>query len=299
MRIARPGSVVGPQQQYMYLKQMDWCNWSAKDEIRRKEVVMAQAAAAAAQTATTVVSNSPVKAPVTPPAEEVGFPLILPDLPPVPPVTPTRHVAAGEAATRAAVTPGQPRKTPRGKRTKADIADDSDEDDEISALPLTYSRSKVSRLPRTTIGSKKKGPQTEHKRAATRAGIENSMPPKNKSVYGKARAPPTKLQRLADGTAMTKRHPPQDPPSPSPVRKARPLSPTATRLPQLTNSKRALALLIDPVGATKVKKAMTATSPDHWMSTQSAASVVAPGSKVLSRPARKRRSSLSAVDIIA
>ena len=58
MRIVRPGSVVGPQQQYMYVKQMEWVKWSAVDEMRRAE---AQAAAAIA--ATQVVT------PATPPAD--------------------------------------------------------------------------------------------------------------------------------------------------------------------------------------------------------------------------------------
>ncbi|KZP15142.1 phosphatases II [Athelia psychrophila] len=58
MRIVRPGSVVGPQQQYMYLKQLEWCKWAAVDEVRR-----VQAAAAAAP------APAPLVTPATPPAE--------------------------------------------------------------------------------------------------------------------------------------------------------------------------------------------------------------------------------------
>jgi cell division cycle 14 len=298
MRIARPGSVVGPQQQYMYLKQMDWCRWAAADEIRRKEIAQAALAAVVpvvVQTQPAAVKTTPVRTPVTPPSDEnVERPILLPHIPAAPPVTPSRHVAAGEAATRAAVTPGQPRKTPKGKRTKADIAEDSEDDDEISALPLSYMRPKTSRLPRTTAGTKKKTPQTEHKRSATRAGIENSMLPKNNPINGKAR-PPLKMQRLADGTSNNKRHLVQDPSSPSPVRRVRPMSPTTSRLPQPNAGKKALAIMADPTG-TKAKKA---PSGDDWMSTANAATVVAPGSKSLLRPARRRRSSFSAVDIVA
>jgi len=282
----------------MYLKQMDWCKWAAADEIRRKEIAQAALAAVVpvmvpAQAG--AIQTTAVKTPVTPPAEEdVELPLVLPNIPPAPPVTPSRHVAAGEAATRAAVTPGQPRKTPRGKRTKADIADDSEEDDEISALPLSYMRPKTSRLPRTTAGTKKKTPQSEHKRSATRAGIENSMLPKNNAINGKTR-PPFKMQRLADGTSNSKRHLVQDPPSPSPARRTRPMSPTASRLPQLTTGKKALALL----NGTADAKARKATTGNDWMSTENAANVVAPGSKSLLRPIRRRRSSFSAVDIVA
>jgi cell division cycle 14 len=38
MRIVRPGSVVGPQQQYMYLKQLEWVKWAAVDELKKQEV---------------------------------------------------------------------------------------------------------------------------------------------------------------------------------------------------------------------------------------------------------------------
>ena len=56
MRIVRPGSVVGPQQQYMYLKQLEWTKWAAVDEMRKLQ-----------QTA--IFAASKVVAPVTPPAE--------------------------------------------------------------------------------------------------------------------------------------------------------------------------------------------------------------------------------------
>ena len=37
MRIVRPGTVVGPQQQYMYVKQMDWVRWAAEASVAERE----------------------------------------------------------------------------------------------------------------------------------------------------------------------------------------------------------------------------------------------------------------------
>lgn len=143
MRIVRPGSVVGPQQQYMYVKQMEWVKWSAVDEMRRAE---AQAAAA--------IAAASVRTPATPPAEtdeevgtdamEVSVPVV-PSTPRtksgVPPVTPSKHVSAATARARAIEPPGQPRKTPLAKRSAAESVEESEEgeeegsEDELNALP--------------------------------------------------------------------------------------------------------------------------------------------------------------------
>ena len=102
MRIVRPGSVVGPQQQYMYLKQLEWTKWAVADEMRK------------AQRDQTIAVTT-VVAPVTPPAEveedtEMQTDMIEnivptsiehPSTPPplsLPPVTPNRHVASTHAA---------------------------------------------------------------------------------------------------------------------------------------------------------------------------------------------------------
>jgi cell division cycle 14 len=63
MRIVRPGTVVGPQQQYMYLKQLEWAKWAAVDEMKKL-----QAQQIAALTAATAATK--VVAPATPPAED-------------------------------------------------------------------------------------------------------------------------------------------------------------------------------------------------------------------------------------
>ncbi|TFY56800.1 hypothetical protein EVJ58_g7411 [Rhodofomes roseus] len=92
MRIARPGCVVGPQQQYMYLKQLEWCKWSAYDEVKRIRDMSAAAATA-------------LVVPATPPAEDDRMdvsdgPAAVPFTPvPVPPArsTPRTDERAGHA----------------------------------------------------------------------------------------------------------------------------------------------------------------------------------------------------------
>ena len=56
MRIVRPGCVVGPQQQFMYCKQLEWCKWAAVDEMRRNQV-------------TSALATTSIVTPATPPAE--------------------------------------------------------------------------------------------------------------------------------------------------------------------------------------------------------------------------------------
>ncbi|KAJ3802711.1 tyrosine protein phosphatase [Lentinula aff. detonsa] len=124
MRIVRPGSVVGPQQQYLYLKQLEWSKWAAIDEARK---IQAAAAAAAPPTLAPVT-------PATPPADTDEEQPLRPTTPtgsamPLPPVTPSRHVAAAAAKAREIAPPGQPRKTPNAKRSAP--AQDSDDEDDV------------------------------------------------------------------------------------------------------------------------------------------------------------------------
>ncbi|KAG5220936.1 cell division control protein [Salix suchowensis] len=122
MRIVRPGSVVGPQQQYMYLKQLEWTKWAAIDEIRRQQV------AAALESATLVT-------PATPPAEtddEMSTIKLVPHA--LQPVTPGRHVAEATAKARAILPPGQPRKSPVATNRRVYDSDEErgdEEDDEM------------------------------------------------------------------------------------------------------------------------------------------------------------------------
>ncbi|KAF8306264.1 phosphatases II [Clavulina sp. PMI_390] len=110
MRICRPGCVVGPQQQFLYERQMDWVRMAAQDTIKR------EAAALAAQ-----APPAPIPRPVTPPQDDI-----------VPPTTPTRPLLASTDSTaevESMLPPGQPRKTPTGKRIALEMLGEDEEDE--------------------------------------------------------------------------------------------------------------------------------------------------------------------------
>ncbi|KIO30890.1 hypothetical protein M407DRAFT_221992 [Tulasnella calospora MUT 4182] len=149
MRIVRPGCVVGPQQQYMYTRQLEWAKWAAVDEYRKQqESEVARgvsrmgaitppsedelALAAASRPAPAVVDEAPTtpkagqkrlrkeqEHPVTPPPREriatqaaaaAAAAGAAPAEPNGPP--PPLDVTQGPP-------PGQPRKTPRTQRVLA------------------------------------------------------------------------------------------------------------------------------------------------------------------------------------
>ncbi|KAG8975766.1 cell division control protein 14, partial [Tulasnella sp. 427] len=147
MRIVRPGCVVGPQQQYMYTRQLEWAKWSAVDEYRRQqESETVRGVSVSRMGAITppsedelalVVSSRPAavadEEPTTPKAgqkrlrKEQEHPVTPP---------PRERIAAAAAAAAAAAQPepsgppppldvtqgpppGQPRKTPRTQRVLA------------------------------------------------------------------------------------------------------------------------------------------------------------------------------------
>ncbi|EJD00840.1 phosphatases II [Fomitiporia mediterranea MF3/22] len=333
MRIIRPGSVVGPQQQYMYVKQMEWIKWSAVDEMRRAEAQAAAAIAAAA-----------VVTPATPPAEtdeevemketeSVAVAVVaMPSTPKmtVPPVTPSKHVTAATARTRAIEPPGQPRKTPLQKRTaEAAAVDESEEseEDEINALPsITSTRTRAktqSTLPSRTI-ARRIQPASEQRparvtrssaaaaangirRPATTASTANvpSSPTK-----GTGNGPsPNKIPRLAQVRASP---PPTTRSTTSMGMRTRLQAPAASRLPTLAaNGRKANAASGTAVNG-KVEKGKTGAGKgdagkdanqqsDAWMKTNSSA-VVKPGTKSERpglRSVRRRRSSFSAADVVA
>ncbi|KAJ7067960.1 tyrosine protein phosphatase [Mycena amicta] len=296
MRIVRPGCVVGPQQQYIYLKQLEWCKWAAADEMKKQQ-------------AATTISTVPVVTPVTPPAEEdeLVHMDITPPASPIhpPPVTPSRHIAAAAAQAKAIATPGQPRKTPTTKRTL-----DSDEEDESQdVLPALVLRPTTTRpKPTKAAGTKSITASESRPTRVTRstAGAANirkagtSVDTKASPV--KATQGPNKIPRLATTkttsaakavmatTASRRRNLPPTPSAPS-------------RLPMLVTGKRQTAppsaSLADVASAT-IKRTPTEQS-NAWMKAHADA-VVVPASKSARpglRPVRKRRSSFSAADIIA
>ncbi|KIJ70465.1 hypothetical protein HYDPIDRAFT_164495 [Hydnomerulius pinastri MD-312] len=300
MRIVRPGSVVGPQQQYMYLKQLEWAKWAAIDEIRR-----AQAAAAAAA--------APVVTPATPPAEQDelveesgrvtpppanGAPAM-----PLPPVTPSRHVAAAAAKAHAIAPPGQPRKTPMAKRVAVE-SDEEEEADEAgdtlpalgAAPPATRQRAKTITRSTGARGTASEQRPTRVLRSAV-ASTQRKPPTATTSTAARSAAPPpNKIPRLAAGSttrtiarpagAPSSRRVPQPPPSPTP-----------SRLPTLARRNNATTTLAEMAAGAKGKP-----SSDAWMTT-GASAVVVPSSKTGQRPGprpvRRRRSSFSAADVVA
>ncbi|KZV73558.1 phosphatases II [Peniophora sp. CONT] len=229
MRIARPGCVVGPQQQFMYCKQLEWAKWAAVDEVKRPQEQ---------EKANERVAAAVVVAPVTPPAEEgseteadkdvemvTATVVVVPATPArIPPVTPSKHVAAATAAAKARgqPPPGQPRKTPNAKRlASACSSDDEDEageeDDVLPALGIApmarpKSRTALKQRPGLGITASEQRPSrvTRSAAAATngtsrRPGTSLAAPKASvarsaKPTSNGSQTGPNKIPRLAHGT---------------------------------------------------------------------------------------------------
>jgi cell division cycle 14 len=292
MRIIRPGCVVGPQQQYMYLKQLEWCKWAAVDDLRKMQ------AATALATATLVT-------PATPPAEadeemdavQTTPPKAVAVSVPVPPVTPSRHIAAAQAKAKAIAPPEQPRKTPVAKRVAVDSDDEDDESaDVLPALGVVPPARTKPKAPVRTAGS--------------RATASEQRPTRvlRSTAGGAARKPtttghgPNKIPRLAAGTTARNTAATARAPTPGARRPRAPPSPTPSRLPTLIPAKRthhATNSLSEVASAATLK--MAGAASDAWM-TNNASAVVVPGSKSERpglRSVRRRRSSFSAADVVA
>ncbi|KIY71833.1 phosphatases II [Cylindrobasidium torrendii FP15055 ss-10] len=302
MRIVRPGSVVGPQQQYMYLKQLEWSKWAAADEIQRLQAQMAEPA--------------PLVTPATPPAEtDEEFNNKMDTTPPPstsmthPPVTPSRHIAAATAHAKAIATPGQPRKTPRTKRVAREALEDSDLEDEANdVLPPMVdepsNRPKITAKGGTTSTNGRSIPPASAPRPTrvTRSGIAGSSranpPPPSPAKSTGRQQPPNKIPRLATTktTTAAKAAVRQKPVPVPPVNRKNAASPIPSRLPTLI-PKRPGATLTDVVAEGSRK----ASQSDAWMKDHAAA-VVVPANKDARpglRKAKKRRSSFSAADVVA
>jgi cell division cycle 14 len=336
MRIVRPGSVVGPQQQYMYVKQLEWCKWAAVDEIRRQQNIEAADAAV------------PVAAPVTPatpPAEDddeeermVTTPPPTKATMPLPPVTPSRHVAAAAAKAKGIAPPGQPRKTPaKGKRVAPVDSDveDGEEDDvlpQLIAPPQKVAKTATSTRPgaqRATTTNKTmsemKPPRTTRSTAASRARAEPPASPTKASAASTSQRPnkiprlaaPSKVGAAKKGPALKAAHNNADSDSSigglssttstSTLRRI-PQGPTPTpsRLPTLRSKTIAQTAALNEVAksATRGTKAGSKTNSDAWMNTNAANAVVKTGVKSGStrpglRNVRRRRSSFSNADVVA
>ncbi|TFK56137.1 phosphatases II [Heliocybe sulcata] len=295
MRIVRPGSVVGPQQQYMYLKQLEWVKWAAVDEIRKTQ-------AAAALAAVSVV------APATPPAETQELedvPMDIVQIPTrdLPPVTPSKHVIAGTAKAREITPPGQPRKTPTAKRIAVDMdSDEEEENDVVQPLKLGPPKSPVKRATRSRLVNSERA--TRVTRSTAHAGLQDAG-----AGLGPVRTSANRIPRLAGGAST----------SGAPVTRSKAAAAAAaagktrrgaaskapgspSRLPTLIPNKKGQvnANSLNEVAAATVKVATASTSRDTWV-TDNAEAVVVPATKS-ERPGlrsiRRRRSSLGPADVL-
>ncbi|KAH9943029.1 phosphatases II [Epithele typhae] len=310
MRIVRPGSVVGPQQQYMYLKQLEWTKWAAADEMRKVQ-----------QQATAVATK--LVAPVTPPAETEDEMDVLTEtttttvvLTSVPPVTPSKHVAAAAAKAHAIAPPGQPRKTPAAKRTASDT--DGEEDDVLPALgtaPVAAPRRSKTK-PVSARSANQRVPASEQRPSRVTRSSAAVAAKKASNVLAPTKATkangqlPHKIPRLTKDTSArgpvgsSKEVPlPSAPVTGRPLRPRQPGSPTPSRLPTLVGGKRTHhgsthSVQETPAAVAAIAKA---ASSGTWVA-NNASSVVVPASKS-ERPGlrsiRRRRSSFSAADVVA
>lgn len=328
MRIVRPGSVVGPQQQYLYLKQLEWIKWAAVDEVKRT------------QDATVAKLRTTTATPVTPPGDSEDENMVtdltaltttttasttsvpVPRTPPpvlVPPVTPSRHVAAAASKAKAMSPPGQPRKTPAAKRPSIAV-EDSDEDEADDVLPalniappvrrttktkpasarvagsrgITASEQRPTRVTRSTVAAASRRVPTVSTTTTTTTTTRTTR------ANGQA---PNKIPRLANTT--TARSTAAAVTNATTTRRLRcPPSPIPSRLPTFAHTRRAAhqsAASVQESPATIAAVVKAAQSSD-WMSNNAAASVVKPGNKSERpnlRPIRRRRSSFSAADVVA
>ena len=306
MRIVRPGCVVGPQQQFMYVKQLEWVKWAAADEMRRTQTATAIAAAA-------------IVAPVTPPAETdaENVPMdttpIVTGVTTVPPVTPSKHVAAASARARAAAPPGQPRKTPNAKRVATDSSDEEMEDEREDVLPalgtaqpLTRHKSRVP--PKTGVTRHPASEQrpTRVTRSAAAAACKPGKVLSTAANKANVNAPPNKIPRLANATSVRVPQKVSNLPAPAPAprRTARPASPSPSRLPTLVpkRPRHVHHTSVSNLGDVTLKAPAHRANANEWMK-NGVNAVVKPGNSKGERPGlrkvRRRRSSFSAADVVA
>lgn len=304
MRIVRPGSVVGPQQQYMYLKQLEWAKWAALDEFKKTSACKEP-----------IAPTATVATPVTPPAEPGEDDIIdRPVTPPMntvslPPVTPSRHVAIAAAKAGDIAPPGQPRKTPKSKRVAEDLEEDDEEDDVLPALNVAPVTKKAKMSTRTLTSSEQPVRITRSaldKPNVRRAGpsrpaenvVKTAKPvPKATNKIPRLAPVPTRptTRATATATASNAAQPPQ-----TRSRAANPPPATPSRLPTLIPSKRnqPLPSLAEATAAAGGKKNAPSS---EWVATN-VSSVVLPAGKSARpnlRPIRRRRSSFSSADVVA
>ncbi|KAF9451742.1 phosphatases II [Macrolepiota fuliginosa MF-IS2] len=305
MRIVRPGSVVGPQQQYMYLKQLEWVKWSAADEVKRQQ-------AAATKPSPTVVT------PATPPADSDDEMDARPSTPPMntvslPPVTPSRHIATATAKAKAIAPPGQPRKTPKAKRSVEETEEEEEENDALPALkaPATRNRSKTVSKPSGTRGvtASEQRPTRVTRSTAGAANIRRAgagtvttpPAPETPAKVPTTKQGPNKIPRLATTRTTAAARAAASATSRQTAIRAPP-SPIPSRLPTLIPSKRPhhTASMSEVTGVSTLKSGGTAaTTADGWVNNTAVVNPTSKSERPNLRSVRRRRSSFSNADVVA
>lgn len=300
MRIVRPGSVVGPQQQYMYLKQLEWVKWAAADEMKKQQAAAMKPAAALVTPATPPADTDEEMdtRPATPPMNTVSLP----------PVTPSRHVATAAAKAKSIAPPGQPRKTPKAKRL-VEETEEEEENDALPALnvPATRNRSKTVSKPPVTRGvaaseqrptrvTRSTAGAANIRRAGTTAATTTSDSP---SKATSTKQGPNKIPRLATtrttgaaravATTTTRQTSTRVPPSP-----------ILSRLPTLVPSKRPhhTSSLSEVTGTVNPLKPSGAV-PVGWVNNTTVVNPTHTTERPNLRSVRRRRSSFSNADVVA
>ncbi|KAG8783811.1 cell division control protein 14 [Serendipita sp. 405] len=326
MRICRPGSVVGPQQHFMYLKQLEWSKWSAIDEFRRNGMGTEPAETTAGDEAMAESQDGR-----STPTKTIDTT--------VPPVTPSRHVAATTAAVKTIANPPQPRKSPQKGNTTVNR---DEELDTLSALPGSPTKPTRPRNQRSMSASK-----VGTREASIEPDIMEGSTGSTRQLRSQTAAVATPTKPLAKPGRIPKLTRAKDTNSTNLSARSRvvgrpPPPATPSRLPTLVPAKRSYVVVDADSGAEsgsggeakgsnavigdnkpgkdgrsspgsavrrsprksgKLKLVDDTPTNNEWMNGEEASSVVVPGSKSGERPllrnVKRRRSSFSSVDIVA
>ncbi|CAG7848256.1 Tyrosine-protein phosphatase CDC14 [Serendipita indica DSM 11827] len=326
MRICRPGSVVGPQQHFMYLKQLEWSKWSAIDEFRRHGT-------GTGSTDPNIGDEMMVDA-----KDGRSTPTRAIDTT-VPPVTPSRHVAPTTAAVKTIANPPQPRKSPQKGNTTVTR---DEELDLLATLPTVREASPERQIrprnQRSLSASKVNSKDdmdtiTSTRQLRSQTAANSSTPTKSSNKGGRI----PKLQRSKDtnstlNTTGARTRTTGRPPPPA----------TPSRLPRVVPAKRSYVVIEGDSGAEsgpggdgdqakgnsgknkmvhdgqpspstgvrrsprksgKLKLVDDTPTSNEWMNGEEASAVVVSSSKSGERPllrnVKRRRSSFSSVDVVA
>ncbi|KEP53697.1 tyrosine-phosphatase [Rhizoctonia solani 123E] len=310
MRIVRPGSVVGPQQQFMYMKQLEWAKWAAIDEIRRAEAQRTEVPTPRTppeeiQPMTTGSTNgnsaSPVRsgqsaAPSSPraitPPGLMSSPVISTGTVPI-----TPHKARPTTPIKTDAPVLQPRKTPAAKRAAGGDEEVEDEGDQLGVLGVGFRRVSGKRVAGGDAGS------ASRSEGGSRTKRDGAIGGGSKSDSGGTRLPAGAMSvDRGKSTGVGIGRATRSSTRIVAKRAAEIEASLAAPSPPVTSKPRLISHATMPNGKPEGTndKEQEDEDPD-WTHGEGANAVVMPGSK-LERPnlrsVRRRRSSFSAADIV-